>query len=133
MSFTLHGIGVSGGIAIGHAHLVSHAKLEVSHYVVPPHQVPEEAARFDAAIGDVRAELEEVRASIPATAPAEFGAFIDVHLMILSDSTLSVDAAQDHRERAMQRRVGAQGADGRAARPVRRRSRTPTCASARPT
>ena len=34
MSFTLHGIGVSGGIAIGRAHLVSHATLEVNHYVV---------------------------------------------------------------------------------------------------
>ena len=30
MSFTIHGIGVSGGIAIGHAHLVSHAKLEAA-------------------------------------------------------------------------------------------------------
>jgi phosphotransferase system enzyme I (PtsI) len=90
MSFTIHGIGVSGGIAIGHAHLVSHAKLEAAHYVVPAHQVPQEAARFEAAIGDVRAELEEVRASIPPTAASEFGAFIDVHLMILRDSTLSV-------------------------------------------
>lgn len=90
MSFTIHGIGVSGGIAIGHAHLVSHATLEVSHYVVPPHQVPEECARFEGAIRDVREELEEVRASIPATSPAEFSAFIDLHLMILRDATLSV-------------------------------------------
>lgn len=90
MSFTLHGVGVSGGIAIGHAHLVSHAKLEVAHYVVPPRQAPEESARFDAAIRTVRAELEELRANVPATAPAEFTAFIDLHLMILNDSTLSV-------------------------------------------
>jgi phosphotransferase system enzyme I (PtsI) len=90
MSFTIHGIGVSGGIAIGHAHLVSHAKLEAAHYVVPPHQVPEESARFDAAIRGVREELEEVGAGIPTTAPAEFGALINLHLMILNDSTLSV-------------------------------------------
>jgi phosphotransferase system enzyme I (PtsI) len=89
MSFTLHGIGVTGGIAIGHAHLVSHAKLEAGHYVVPPHQVPEESARFEAAVGSVRAELEEVRESIPASAPAEFGAFVNLHLMILNDSMLS--------------------------------------------
>ena len=57
MSFTLHGIGVSGGIAIGRAHLVSHATLEVSHYLVPLHQVPEESARFDAAVRKVRAEF----------------------------------------------------------------------------
>ena len=90
MSFTLHGIGVSGGIAIGRAHLVSHAKLEAAHYVVPPHQVAEEAARFEAAVRDVRAELTEVREHIPASAPTEFGAFIDLHVMILDDSTLSV-------------------------------------------
>ena len=35
MSFTMHGVGVSSGVAIGHAHLVSHALLEVAHYVVP--------------------------------------------------------------------------------------------------
>jgi phosphoenolpyruvate-protein phosphotransferase (PTS system enzyme I) len=90
MSFTIHGIGVSGGIAIGHAHLVSHAQLEVAHYAVPAQQVPEETARFEAAIRAVRTELEGVAASMPAGLPAEFGAFIDLHLMILDDSTLSV-------------------------------------------
>ena len=90
MSLTIHGIGVSGGVAIGHAHLVSHAKLEVAHYVVPQSQAPEESARFDAAIRKVRAELEELRGNVPPTAPAEFAAFINLHLMILNDSTLSV-------------------------------------------
>jgi phosphotransferase system enzyme I (PtsI) len=91
MSFTLHGIGVSGGIAIGHAHLISHARTEANHYVVPPHQVPEESARFDAAIRTVRAEFDELRAHVPEGAPAEFTAFIDLHRMILNDSMLSVE------------------------------------------
>ena len=91
MSFALHGIPVSGGIAIGHAHLISHAQLEAAHYLVPPHQIPEEAARFDAAVGSVRAELTALRAHVPASAPAEFVGFIDVHLMILNDSMLSVE------------------------------------------
>ena len=90
MSFTIHGIGVSGGIAIGHAHLLTQAGLEVPRYDVPPHQAAEESARFDAAIKQVRAEFEDLRASIPATAPAEISAFINLHQMILSDSTLSV-------------------------------------------
>ena len=90
MSFTIHGIGVSGGIAIGQAHLVSHTTLEVDHYMVPPAQVPEESLRFEAAVAKVRAEMEELRASVPATAPAEFAAFINVHLMILNDSMLAV-------------------------------------------
>jgi phosphoenolpyruvate-protein phosphotransferase (PTS system enzyme I) len=90
MSFAIHGTGVSGGIAIGHAHLFSHAKLEVAHYVVPQAQVAEESARFEVAVRTVRAELESLRATLPATAPAELAAFIDLHLMILGDSMLSV-------------------------------------------
>ena len=90
MSFTIHGIGVSGGIAIGQAQLMTHTGLEVQRYAVPPQEAPGESARFDVAVERVRAEFEELRASVPATAPAEFGAFINLHLMILNDSTLSV-------------------------------------------
>lgn len=89
MSFTIHGIGVSGGIAIGRAHLVSHTKLEVAHYEVPPEQLAEEVIRFDLAVATVRGELDQLRGAVPAGAPAEFTAFIDLHLMILNDSTLS--------------------------------------------
>jgi phosphoenolpyruvate-protein phosphotransferase (PTS system enzyme I) len=39
MSFTLHGIAVSSGIAIGHAHLISHTSLEVAHYTLPKNMV----------------------------------------------------------------------------------------------
>ena len=91
MSFALHGIPVSGGIAIGHAHLITHAQLEAAHYQVPEEKLAEEVARFESAIESVRAELQALRANVPATAPAEFVGFIDVHLMILADSTLSVE------------------------------------------
>ena len=90
MSFTLHGIGVSGGIAIGHAHLVSHTKLEVVRYDIPAGRISGESARFDAAVQAVSRELGQLRSAVPAGAPAELGAFIDLHLMILNDATLSV-------------------------------------------
>ncbi len=89
MNFVLHGHSVSTGITIGHAHLVSSARLEVAHYEVPQEQIETEVARFDAAVGKVRQELEEVGRQIPADAPAEFGAFIDLHEMILNDPSLS--------------------------------------------
>lgn len=91
MTFALHGIPVSGGIAIGYAHLISHAKLEAAHYRVPPQQIREEVVRFDAAVASVRDELGALRRHVPATAPAEFVGFIDVHLMILDDSMLAVE------------------------------------------
>ena len=89
MNFVLHGHSVSPGITIGHAHLVSSARLEVAHYEVPEPGIDHEVARFDAAVGKVREELVEVGKQIPADAPAEFGAFVDLHAMILNDPSLS--------------------------------------------
>ena len=88
-SFTLHGMGVSGGVAIGYAHLVSAAQLEVAHYEVPAGEIDAEISRFEHAIEQVRGELVGLRASVPASAPAEMTAFLDVHLMILDDANLS--------------------------------------------
>lgn len=91
MSFTLHGIGVAGGVAIGRARLVSHALLEVPHYVLPKKHVAEELLRFDTAIAATRAEMEVLREQIPASAPAELSAFLSMHQMILADSKLAED------------------------------------------
>jgi phosphoenolpyruvate-protein phosphotransferase (PTS system enzyme I) len=90
MSFTIHGIGVSGGVAIGHAHLMTHAGVDVPRYEVPSERAQEECARFDTAVSQVRSEFEELHKSVPATAPAEIAAFINLHLMILNDSNISV-------------------------------------------
>ncbi|SEP35060.1 MULTISPECIES: phosphoenolpyruvate--protein phosphotransferase [unclassified Nitrosovibrio] len=93
MSFVLHGVGVSGGIAIGHAHLASHAALEVAHHTVPQDQVSNEISRLDTAFTAVREELEALHASVVSgPAAAEYGAFLDLHRMILDDPTLSTAA-----------------------------------------
>ncbi len=89
MSFTLHGIGVSPGIAIGVARLASHSRIEVAHYVLSQQHLDKETARFDDAIATVRNEMETLRTQIPVNAPAELPAFLDMHLMILNDSMLS--------------------------------------------
>ncbi len=87
--FTLHGSGVSGGIAIGHAHLISTARLEVAHYEVQAEDVAAEIERFDNAVAQVRGELAGLKAGIPSTSPTEMGAFLNLHQMILDDSSLS--------------------------------------------
>lgn len=95
MSFILQGIGVSEGIAIGHAHLAAPAALEVMHYVVPRNQADKEIARLDNAFAAVRAEFEALQQSVAdGHARAEFSAFLELHLMILEDPTLS-DATRD--------------------------------------
>ena len=100
MSFTLHGLGVSGGIAIGHAHLVTSASLEVDHYLIPPEFVAKEVKRFQRAVKSVLAELDTLEADIKsgqladAQSSAHFSdmaAFVTIHRMLLEDPMLSDD------------------------------------------
>ncbi|MEW9900550.1 phosphoenolpyruvate--protein phosphotransferase [Chitinivorax sp. PXF-14] len=94
MGITLHGIGVVGGIAIGHAHLMSHEEIDVAHYEISEAQVPAEQARFDKAVRTTRKELEMLWGSIPENAPAELGSFLSLHIMLLNDATLSREPRQ---------------------------------------
>ena len=79
-SFCIHGVGVSSGIAIGHAHLVSNALLEVVHYQLPKHLIDNEITRFSNAISAVKQDLVKINSSLRKNAPAELGAFICTHL-----------------------------------------------------
>lgn len=95
MAFTIHGLPVSQGIAIGHVHLVSHALLEVSHYHVSERHITGEVARLDEAVATVQGELIGLKASATAgQAHSEVGAFVDLQMMMLEDPML-VEAARD--------------------------------------
>ncbi len=95
MSFILHGIGVSSGIAIGHAHLTAPAALEVVHYLIPKNQVSKEIKRLNQAFETVQKEFEALHASTKSgIALPEFSAFLELHHMILNDPTLT-DATRD--------------------------------------
>ena len=87
--FSIHGIGVSNGIAIGRAHLISNALLEVVQYDIEIKNIPLEVKRFEDAIAAVRIELNKIKSQLPSDSPKELSAFIDTHLMILNDKSLS--------------------------------------------
>ena len=89
MTFALHGIPVSKGIAIGKAVLISHAALEVSHYLIEAGKEEFESQKLLDAFEQVRLELEQLRRGLPKDAPQEMAAFLDVHGMILSDPALA--------------------------------------------
>lgn len=89
MTFALHGIPVSKGIAIGKAVLISRAALEVSHHVIEPGKEEAEAQKLLDAFEQVRLELEQLRKGLPKDAPQEMAAFLDVHGMILTDPALA--------------------------------------------
>ncbi|WP_261512178.1 phosphoenolpyruvate--protein phosphotransferase [Burkholderia multivorans] len=88
MSFTLHGIPVSRGIAIGRAYLIAPAALDVAHYLIEANRIDAEVERFRTALDAVHRELEALRADLTDDTPSEVGAFIDVHAMILGDAML---------------------------------------------
>ena len=127
--------GVSGGIAIGHAHLICHATARGRRTIAfrRSSSTHESRALRHARSRRCATSSSALRAHSAGDRAAEFVGFIDVHLMILNDSTLSDAPQGNHRQRAVQRRVGARSSDGRAARAVRSRSKTAICASARAT
>jgi phosphotransferase system enzyme I (PtsI) len=88
-SFTLQGIPVSRGIAIGRAHLLHPAALEVQHYLVAQEKVEAEVQRLQNALLDAERELQKIRSELPADAPPELAAFLDVHSLFLTDPMLA--------------------------------------------
>ena len=89
MTFALHGVPVSNGIAIGKAVLISRAALEVSHYLIEVGKEEAEAKKLLDAFEQVRLELAQLRQGLPKDAPQEMAAFLDVHGMILADPALA--------------------------------------------
>ncbi|MBL0142333.1 MAG: phosphoenolpyruvate--protein phosphotransferase [Betaproteobacteria bacterium] len=87
--FTMHGIGVSNGIAIGHTHLFLGMSTEVDHYDIAHYDIGREQRRYDRAIKEVRDELKELADSVRHSASSELAPFVNVHLMLLEDSAFS--------------------------------------------
>ncbi len=88
MTFAIHGLAVARGIAIGRAVLLAASHLDVAHYFIQPEQVPDEIERVRRGRNAVVHELQRLQVEMPADAPAELTALLDVHLMLLQDETL---------------------------------------------
>jgi len=99
MALQLFGIPVSRGMAIGRAVILSSARLDVAHYFIDPGSEEAEIERLRAARRAVRAELDNLKADLPADAPAEMAAFIDVHKMLLDDRQMAHDTIAWIRQR----------------------------------
>ena len=89
MTFSIHGLAVARGIAIGRAVVIAGSRTEVRHYFIQPEQVPDELVRIQRARDAVAHELQRLSDELPADAPAELAALLDVHLMLLQDEVLS--------------------------------------------
>lgn len=90
MTFSIHGLAVARGIAIGRAVLVASSRVDVAHYFIQAEQVPAEIERMRAARDAVIDELQRLQRDMPKDAPHELAALLDVHLMLLMDDELNV-------------------------------------------
>jgi phosphotransferase system enzyme I (PtsI) len=89
MSIQLFGLPVSRGVAIGRAVLVASSRVDVAHYFIDAVHVGSEVARLRQARDAVAEELISLQRALPADAPGELSALLDVHLMLLHDDVLT--------------------------------------------
>ncbi|HYE40943.1 MAG TPA: phosphoenolpyruvate--protein phosphotransferase, partial [Ramlibacter sp.] len=92
MTFSVTGIAVARGIAIGRAVVVGSGRADVAHYFIQPAQVAAEIERIKVGRNAVVEELQRLQQTIaglgPKEAPHELSALLDVHLMLLQDEEL---------------------------------------------
>lgn len=92
MTFSVHGLAVARGIAIGRAVLMASSSVDVAHYFIQPAQIDTEIERVRAGRNAVVDEIHRLQQTIsimgPKEAPHELMALLDVHLMLLQDEEL---------------------------------------------
>ena len=92
MTFSVHGLPVARGVAIGRAVLMASSRVDVAHYFIEPGQIAAEIARVRAGRNAVVEEIRRLQHTIaqmgPKEAPHELAALLDVHLMLLQDEEL---------------------------------------------
>ncbi|AMO22964.1 phosphoenolpyruvate--protein phosphotransferase [Ramlibacter solisilvae] len=92
MTFSIHGLAVARGIAIGRAVLMGTGGVDVAHYFIEADRVEAEIERIRVSRDAVAEELHRLQLTIaqmgPKEAPHELSALLDVHLMLLQDEEL---------------------------------------------
>ncbi len=89
MTFSIHGLAVARGIAIGRAVLVASSRVDVAHYFINASQIDAELQRINSARQAVMQEVQRLHQSVPKDAPPELAALLEVHMMLLQDEMLA--------------------------------------------
>lgn len=98
MTYTLHGVAVSRGIAIGRVHIVERNQFEIAEIRLHDVEIEQEVERLLEAVALARSHLREIRDNISGSTPADIAAFIDTHLLMLDDAALSDEPVRLIRE-----------------------------------
>jgi phosphoenolpyruvate-protein phosphotransferase (PTS system enzyme I) len=94
VAFSLTGISVGRGIAIGKAWVLAPASLEVPRRAVSTNELDNEVRRFTKAVNSVDYEFKRMRDDLGREVAAELRAFLDLQAIVLHDPML-IDATRD--------------------------------------
>ncbi len=94
MAFSVSGISVGRGIAIGRAWVLAPASLDVPRRSVAPEESHQEVERLYTAVRSVDEEFERMRQDLGKEVAAELRAFLDLQAIVLHDPLL-IEATRD--------------------------------------
>ena len=119
MIFSLSGTGVSDGIAMGHAHLLSSGELELPEYELENGDVSVEIDRLHQAAWRCREELARMEADLGGERRGSTAELLQAHRLMVEDDMLLGEACR----RIRQEKINAEWALDRQAAVVRREFR----------
>ena len=88
MAWTLSGVGIGDGLAMGKAWVLSSARLDLPRRRLEPDQVEPELKRFREAVSIVNKELSGLKETMGQEASAEVSALLELQAIILRDPLL---------------------------------------------
>ncbi|HSG20766.1 MAG TPA: phosphoenolpyruvate--protein phosphotransferase [Burkholderiaceae bacterium] len=88
MAWSVSGIGVGDKLAIGRAWVLAPASLDLPRRSLTAAQVEPEVLRFQAAVGGIAQEFEDLRTALKGEPAAEVRAFLDLQAVVLQDPVL---------------------------------------------
>lgn len=88
MAWSISGIGVGEGLAIGRAWVLAPASFDLPRHALSQEQIPDEQARLRAAFAAIEAEMALLRANLGPEPGTEIAAFLDLQALVLHDPLL---------------------------------------------
>lgn len=88
MAWTLTGVGIGDGLAMGKAWVLASARLDLPRRRLEEHQVEHELKRFQDAVGVVNSELIAIKDAMGQEPSAEVTALLELQAIILRDPLL---------------------------------------------
>lgn len=85
MSIFISGIGVSKGIAIGNAFVLTREQYDAVQTTIPDYEIDSEIKRFKLALALANKQLHDIKNKIAKNTANDILVFIDTHLLMLED------------------------------------------------